>query len=154
MEKDIIREFTENWKKEYIAYWNEMADKAYEIAIKHDEDYDKQYREIREILGKGYHQVTLFQGWNELREEIAKDAEREGERKYKQMVARVTMEGGRILDQANLRIGYDGSINGWVACEKGRVRVETIYAGGYNDKVIVNVKHGQRLHYRVLVYLF
>lgn len=146
--KDIIREFVEEWKKNYIAYWNELADKAEEIQKDEKKEYEEQEKEIKSIIGKGYFLPFI---WGYMREEVSKDAEREGERKYRQFVNRVTAKGGKILDQAKLHIGNDGSVNGWVACENGDVWVETIYAGGYNEHIIVNVKHGQRLHYRVLV---
>jgi len=69
-------------------------------------------------------------------------ARKEGERKKKQLIARVEKKGGEIVDASSLNIGHDGSLNGFVECTEKNVSVSTIYAGGYNI---------QCLHYRVLV---
>lgn len=49
---------------------------------------------------------------------------------------------GRVTKLSFIHLGSDGSFNGFIDGEKGRVYIETILAGGYNI---------QRLHYRVLV---
>lgn len=154
--KDIIREFVETWKQNYIAYYTEQAEKADEVMHNPNTEigYTERRSQCQELLGKVYARERLFRSLKGFLELVRNDAEREGERKYRQMVARVTNVGGAILDQGHLEIGYDGSINGWVACENGHVSVETIFAGGYNDGVIVNERHGQRLHYRVLTHLY
>jgi hypothetical protein len=67
---------------------------------------------------------------------------KEFDNKLKALVARVEKKGGAILDASYLTIGNDGSLNGLIQCERGKVEVETIFAGGYNI---------QCLHFRVLV---
>tara|TARA_R110000796_G_scaffold157189_1_gene273900 strand:- start:72 stop:581 length:510 start_codon:yes stop_codon:yes gene_type:complete len=58
------------------------------------------------------------------------------------LIKKIEAKAGAIVDGNKLYIGADGSINGYVLGKTKEVRVETIYAGGYNI---------QRLHYRVLV---
>lgn len=73
--------------------------------------------------------------------------------KYKDLVLRITSVVGEILDVSNLSIGEkNGEINGTVKGTNGVAKIETISAGGYNQNQIVNVKHGQIFHYRVLVH--
>ena len=55
---------------------------------------------------------------------------------------RCTAAVGVLTDTANLYVGNNGSLNGFVVGENGKALVETITAGGYNI---------QRLHYRVLI---
>jgi hypothetical protein len=62
--------------------------------------------------------------------------------KREDFLFRIEEKAGKILDASELRVGNNGSINGWVKGEKKSVEVETILAGGYNI---------QCLHYRVLV---
>lgn len=75
-------------------------------------------------------------------EKIAKDIEAEAQRKYVDLVNRVLRVGKGIIDCQYLHIGNNGDINGYVICENGKVKVETIGAGGYNI---------QCFHYRCLV---
>ena len=88
-------------------------------------------------------------GWDD--EKLNKILDKDVQNKYNDFVHRITEKAGVIQDASGLRLGGNGVINGIVIGDKGKVRVETILAGGYNTDVIVNVKHGQILHYRVLV---
>ena len=58
-----------------------------------------------------------------------------------QFIARIEKKSGEI-NEINLNIGVDGSINGIVVGNKATVDVYSIMAGGYNI---------QKAHYRVLV---
>jgi len=73
---------------------------------------------------------------------IEKVLTREVDRKKKQFIARVEKKAGKFTKTNLLKIGVDGSLNGFVKGEIKTVEVSTIYAGGYNI---------QCLHYRVLV---
>lgn len=85
-------------------------------------------------------------------EKLNKILEQEKQAKYDELVARLTSVVGEITDVSNLSIGHkNGELNGTVYGTKGTAKVETVGAGGYNDDIIVNVKHGQHFHYRVLV---
>ena len=82
---------------------------------------------------------------------IEYDVNEDARRKYKILVNRISSIAGNITDAKGLRIGGNGEINGIVKGDKGTAKIETIIAGGYNQNIIVNVKHGQIAHYRVLV---
>lgn len=69
--------------------------------------------------------------------------EKEKDRKYKDLISRVTKVIGKITDASELKIGkQNGEINGVISGELGKCSVETISAGGYNI---------QCFHYRVLI---
>lgn len=70
----------------------------------------------------------------------------EEERKSKliDLINRVTSCGGKIQDATYLTINNKGMLDGFLKCEKGRVKVETIGAGGFNI---------QCFHFRTLVHL-
>ena len=76
--------------------------------------------------------------------------EKEAQAKYKKLVNRISSIVGEIKDCSNLSI-RNGEINGIISGNKGKASINTVVAGGYNENIIVNVKHGQCLHYRVLV---
>lgn len=85
--------------------------------------------------------------YEKLNEILDKDIEA----KYWNMVEKVTKITGEIIDASDLSIGGDGNINGIIIGKEGNAKLETILAGGYNQNIIVNVKHGQILHFRLLV---
>jgi hypothetical protein len=92
-------------------------------------------------------------GWGTKIDEKALDKklDRDIQIKYIKFIAQITDKAGDIVDATHLEIGGKGDINGYVIGTKNNVHVETITAGGYNVGQIVNVKHGQILHYRTLV---
>lgn len=85
-------------------------------------------------------------------ERLAKIIEAEKKAKYEDLCNRISAVVGEINDVSNLRISAKGNLDGIVMGTKGGAKVETIGAGGYNTGTIVNVKHGQIFHYRVLVH--
>ena len=122
----------ENWLKEYH---KEQAFKKTYYAPIHSLTYDVYTREGKVDEKK-------------LKDILNKDIEL----KYKHILAKVKKVCGEVVDASYLSIGNDGTINGIIKGTEGDARVETIVAGGYNQNVIVNVKHGQIAHYRVLVH--
>lgn len=84
-------------------------------------------------------------------EKLNEILDKEIEAKYWNMVEKVTKITGEIVDASNLSIGGDGNINGIIIGKEGNAKLETILAGGYNQNIIVNVRRGQILHYRLLV---
>lgn len=89
-------------------------------------------------------QLLKFHSYNDevFFERLNKMLDREVESKRKTLIARIQKKAGNIVDAKGLYIGHNGEINGVVIGDKATVKVQTIYAGGYNI---------QCLHYRVLV---
>lgn len=73
---------------------------------------------------------------------LDKVLDREVDSKRKTLIARIEKKAGEIQDAKGLHIGENGEINGTVIGEKATVKVQTVFAGGYNIQI---------LHYRVLV---
>ena len=131
---------------------------AYEISSKYDRWGDSEYHVIsrwKEKYYAGIHSVTkmVFDTWKKTWDvkKLNTILDKDVQNKYDDFVHRITEKAGEIMDASGLHMGNNMVINGVVIGSKNKVRVETITAGGYNTDVIVNVKHGQILHYRVLV---
>lgn len=73
---------------------------------------------------------------------LDKTLEADKKMKLLDLVNRITHITGVIIDASNLRISAVGNLNGYVVGERGKAKVETIGAGGYNI---------QCFHYRTLV---
>lgn len=86
---------------------------------------------------KGHYELRSF---NE--EKLDKLLHEEKLRKYQKLVEQVTAITGPITDVSGLEIDARGDLNGIVIGEKGKAKVNTIGAGGYNIQVF---------HYRTLV---
>lgn len=63
-------------------------------------------------------------------------------KKILDLLSRVKDIIGTIMDASNLSIGYKGDIVGTIVGDKGKCRIETIGAGGYNI---------QCYHFRTLI---
>jgi len=85
---------------------------------------------------KGYSKIETFG------ERVEEMMTKEFERKRISLIKRIEKKGGKIVDAIELHYGYDSGINGTIECENNIVKIETIFAGGYNI---------QCLHYRVLI---
>lgn len=134
---------TEEYKKQYASYGSYKYSIDYRIRSKWEESYYSPiHRVTREIYRYGGN-------WDD--EKLNKILDKDVQNKYNDFVLRITEKSGIIQDASRLRMASNGVINGEVIGDKNKVRVETITAGGYNQDTIVNVKHGQILHYRVLV---
>ena len=75
---------------------------------------------------------------------LNKDLDKEADAKYDDIVNRTIELVGKIIDASNLSIGMKGDLNGVIEGEKGKAKVETIGAGGYNI---------QCFHFRTLIHL-
>ena len=176
----VIVEFLENWKNDVIKFIERDVDKVekyYEIdhemtelfnsrfyLIRSGEMTEDEWRQKYDEAKKRRNQYksmissltwTVYDrssdshvNYTELNKILDKDVES----KYWSMVNKVTDITGEIVDARGLRIAGDGNLNGIIIGKDGKAKLETILAGGYNQGIIVNVKHGQILHFRVLVH--
>ena len=93
---------------------------------------------------ENYNRPYIYDSYTVDTEKLAKVLSEEKSKKYVDLVKRVTVVVGNIVDASDLHIGKkNGEINGIVIGDKSRARVETISAGGYNIVCF---------HYRVLVH--
>lgn len=162
----VLKEFIENWKKATIDYYINLSD-AY---IQREKDLYKKYytdqnrsslnkegyyeysQEYRNLINNfGSYIVSVVQYGKHKNNKIMKDIENEAGRRYRKLVNKVSDIVGIIENCDHLRMASDGSINGIIIGDKGKAKVETVVAGGRNEHIIVNVRHGQIAHYRVLV---
>jgi len=117
----------ENWKRNYYKYIDNFTKQI--VRIKHE------YNE----LDNKYYPVSYT-----VNEEVLKKAvDKEKKEKYFDLVERVTKYIGEINDAKHLSVSPQGELNGFISGKNGKVRIETISAGGYNI---------QRFHYRVLIH--
>lgn len=162
----IIEEFLLNWKRDVtnIIIDNiDVVDSYYALIHKRNSQFINMSRSEKESiqseieeLKSGIYPLT-FLVYNERLDghidltKLSNELDKEVENKYWNMVKTVESKTGKIIDASDLSIGIDGNLNGIIVGESGKVRVSTILAGGYNQNVIVNVKHGQILHHRLIV---
>lgn len=76
-------------------------------------------------------------------EKLQKDLDREAENKYDFIIERTNAIVGQITDAAYLEIGEKGDLNGYIIGTRGKAKVQTIGAGGYNI---------QCYHFRTLIH--
>ena len=128
-------------KEEYNRVYNELDKRAKELQA-------NIHPYTRECATKDYSKENSERYIDEvkLEEILLKDCKA----RYFQLVNEVTNITGIIMDAQDLRIRA-GELNGIIIGEKGKAKVQTFSAGGYNQGIIVNVKHGQCFHYRTRV---
>lgn len=75
----------------------------------------------------------------------------EKNRKYDQLIEDVEHIVGKIIDMSHIKVGIKGDLEGYVIGTDGECELWTKGCGGFNENVIVNVKHGQCFHFRFYV---
>lgn len=170
---EVIMEFIENWKRMAYDWHVKRFEDYQSFKKKLKEDLAEARRELginermmptraqdKELqnVGLDYKSINKrkveFAGMtvmklDEIRDETERwawlDRKLEVEKKAKllDLVYRLNNEVGKTLDATDLRIGAEGNLNGIVIGETGKVKVETVGAGGWNI---------QCFHYRTLMH--
>lgn len=164
---DVIDKFMNLWEEKAIAHYNILNKQYLELKKTHKQEYDKYKKEHRlskyypipsKVSLKQYDErikflrnnvgniaIEMLMGYNysgqKFQQELKKIIKKESERKKKNLLNRIQSKTGEIVT-ASLKIGGNNELNGTIVGRKGKVEVETIYAGGYNI---------QCLHFRVLI---
>ena len=158
-----ILDFLEGWKDRMRTYYH-GAYERYLVARKEyyaeDERLSKisfhgdtkeerlEAKDQSRKLRRAFHETWNFiEGYETYKgfddERFEKDIKREAEIKYDNIIERTNDICGKIVDASALRVGAKGDIDGIVIGERGKARIQTIGAGGYNI---------QCYHFRVLVH--
>lgn len=124
------------------------------------------YKAIHEVLDDAketYHSIfntkviekyakTLYNPKKEVYEtNMRKAIANEKNRKYDQLIMDVENICGKIIDMSHIKVGHLGDLEGYVIGTNGEAELWSSGAGGFNENVIVNVKHGQIFHFRFYV---
>lgn len=152
--RSSVREYVIENAKEYYKLQQD-EDKAFkEYLAKNNQDYNEMGWNARWTWEKMFkrqyyidiHSITrsVYTRRGEVDiDKLDKYLDRDVKAKYDNLVNRITEDSGEILDASGLYIANNGEINGYVVGTKGKVKVETITAGGYAIQI---------RHYRVLVH--
>ena len=118
-----------------------------------DPYYSRRYKEVKEIFNARFGD-GFFQSYKDHKfdpEWLDAKIEEEKNNKLIDLMARVTKITGTITDAQYLSV-TNGDLNGHIIGERGKAKIQTIGAGGYNENVILDSgRHGQCYHFRVLV---
>lgn len=121
-------------KEDLANEWTAADLKAKAVMLKKKQELN--YKEFRKLYKYGQ-EIEL----SKTEAEFKKANERDAEIFIVDLYNRVKAITGKVTDWGNIYYGGKG-LNGWVAGENGKAKVETIDAGGYNI---------QRHHLRILV---
>jgi hypothetical protein len=166
----IFKDFFDNWKDEILESVRPLVDEYYKVGddisswdsdrwallqTMSKEEWATKYKELiqtqKEIYKTSWVGTAIDLNFRVDEKEFIRYVDNYMQDRYHELVEKVTEIIGDITDVSDLRVGMDGTLNGIIIGEDGQAKVETIVAGGYNTDRIVNVKHGQVRHYRVLV---
>lgn len=139
---EAIKEFGKNLENRWNEYdmWKKQSIR--EDCKKEHSDYREFQKQMNEKWGRGWYEFAYYT----TDEQIQKNNKNAVDALILNLVTRTVEITGQITDAKYLRVESDNNgysiINGIVIGEKGKARVESIGAGGYNI---------QRYHIRVLV---
>lgn len=154
----VLDEFLQIWKEKAIVFYNKVSEEY--IILR--EEYNKipyqcrsafgvipeEYRPIKhkynDFVNMHKSFICLLYKFSPKSYSIAieKYVEKEVQKKRQNFIKKVEKIAGKIIDASNLKMGLKAEIDGIVIGDKAKVKVNTIFAGGYNI---------QCLHFRVLV---
>ena len=128
-----------NYPYKYVEGWDRTNPIYQEMYRKKD----KEHTEYRKFFKSNWHFVTQFNdGQGTWEENMLRAVRQEKYAKYDDIITRTNDLIGQITDAGALHIGKKGDLNGVIVGSRGKAKVETIGAGGYNI---------QRYHFRTLI---
>lgn len=119
---------TQEYEEAYKSYSNYRSKWEIEYAV--EQDFSKDY--YSDILSLT---TTIVTRNNIDTIKLQKILDQEAMTKYNTLLKQVTYITGTIIDAKDLRLGGKGDLNGIVIGEKGKAKVETFGADGYNIQV-------------------
>jgi DNA repair exonuclease SbcCD ATPase subunit len=148
---DVVGQFLAKWRADVETFIREAVSTKYPEAVAKLEASERyqsaKWNERQDMLSYINNQFgSLFMyvwGWRgaDMEEKMAQILAQDVEMKKATLLGRIAEITGKVTE-AELFVADDGNINGFVTGEKGKAKVQTILAGGYNI---------QCLHYRLLV---
>lgn len=124
----------------------ENPDKWIEIKEARDninEAFNMRFGFIQPYIERAYdHEAFTYSLWAFDNLKLEKDLTDEYNRKYDFIIERTNKIVETITDASNLKVGAKGDLNGYIIGTKGKAKVQTIGAGGYNI---------QCYHFRTLI---
>ena len=137
----------EEYKKN--ASYRDKCSEAIRSALNElEEEYESQFSiRVIEKWGKSKWSPKKEVYETNMRKAIAN----EKNRKYDQLIEDVEHICGKIIDMSHIKVGAKGDLEGYVIGTDGECELWTKGCGGFNENVIVNVKHGQIFHFRFYV---
>ena len=155
-------QITEMWKDSpYVEFYP-----TYEEYKKNTNYYDKCSKAIRSALHEfeeeyeSQFSIRVIEKWGKSKwnpnketfeTNMRKDIAKEKDRKYDQLIKDCENIVGKIIDMSHIKVGVKGDLEGYVIGTNGEAELWTKGCGGFNENVIVNVKHGQCFHFRFYV---
>lgn len=162
----VIIEFLEAWKtrvrgyyiealpryiearKEYEMVYDEYHSKWHQMWMEATKEeykaFDKEFKDYKNRYNKAWRWLMEYLEKDEINlDKLNKMLDIEANAKYDDIIERTNAITGTITDATYLRIGLKGDLNGYVIGERGKAKVETIGAGGYNI---------QCYHFRTLIH--
>lgn len=95
------------------------------------------------MMGNAVQVMATYREEEERLAWLEKTLEQDKRAKMLDLVQRINAVVGTITDASSLQVSAKGNLDGFIVGEKGKARIETISAGGYNI---------QCFHYRTLVH--
>ena len=146
-------EFYPTWKEyNYKGYSNKRTNPCYNMINEVIDEAKEMYDVIFSPKTIEKYAKTLYKPSKEVYEtNMRKAIANEKNRKYDQLIEDVEHLVGKIIDMSHIKVGVKGDLEGYVVGTDGEAELWTKGCGGFNENVIVNVKHGQCFHFRFYV---
>ena len=130
--------------KKYRADRNALYEARWDQRTISGSEYSKRTSELHNEFRTAWAWLEQYMNGDELRaDDLKKDLDRSAKAKYDDIIERTNDIVGEITDASGLSVGAKGELNGYITGTRGRAKVQTIGAGGYNI---------QCFHFRTLIH--